>query len=45
MKDKFGLVGSPFPELNLPNSREESTNVRDLLGKKNVVVVRLRGLH
>jgi peroxiredoxin len=45
MKDKFQMVGTRIPEFSLPNSRGETTNIRDFEGKKNVVVILLRGIH
>jgi peroxiredoxin len=43
-KDKFKMVGTKIPEFTLPNSREETVNIRDFEGKKNVVVSLLRGI-
>jgi len=43
-KDKFQMVGTKIPEFSLPNSRGETVNIRDFEGKKNVVVVLLRGI-
>ena len=44
MKDKFDMVGKKIPEINLPNSREETININQFYGKKNVVVIMLRGI-
>jgi peroxiredoxin len=38
------MIGTKIPEFSLPNSREETVNIKDFQGKKNVVVVLLRGL-
>lgn len=43
-KDKFQMVGTKIPEFSLPNSRGETVNIKDFEGKKNVVVVLLRGI-
>jgi peroxiredoxin len=45
MKDKFQMVGAKIVEFSLPNSRGETVSIRDFEGKKNVVVVLLRGIH
>jgi peroxiredoxin len=39
------MVGEKIPEFSLPNSRGETVNIRDFEGKKNVVVILLRGIH
>ncbi len=44
MKDKFDMVGKKIPEFSLPNSRDETVNIQDYLGKKNVIVILLRGV-
>ena len=44
MKDKFDMVGSKLPEFSLPNSRGETVNINEFIGKKNVVVILLRGI-
>ena len=44
MKDKFEMVGKEIPNFNLPNSRGETVSIRDFAGKKNVVVILLRGI-
>jgi peroxiredoxin len=43
--DKFHTVGTKIPEFSLPNSRGETVNIRDFEGKKNVVIVLLRGIN
>ena len=45
MKDKFELVGTKIQEFTLPNSRGESVNIRDLEGKKKVVVILFRDIN
>jgi len=45
MKDKFQLVGTKIQEFSLPNSRGESLNIRDLEGKKKVVVILFRDIN
>ena len=42
MKDKFKLVGTKIIDFTLPNSRGESTNIREFEGDKNVVIVLFR---
>lgn len=42
MKDKFNLVGTEISEFSLPNSRNETTNILQFKGKKNVVIVLFR---
>lgn len=44
MKDKFDTVGEKIPEFELPNSKGETVNIRAFEGKKNVVVILLRGI-
>lgn len=44
VKDKFEMVGNKIQEFDLPNSRGEIVNIRELQGK-NVVVVLLRDLN
>ncbi|MGV9198272.1 MAG: hypothetical protein ACOC44_16120 [Promethearchaeia archaeon] len=44
MKDKFNLVGTRIQEFSLPNSRDESVNIRDLKGQ-NVVIILFRSIH
>lgn len=44
MKDKFDLVGTKIQEFSLPNSRDETVNIRDLEGK-NVVIILFRSIH
>ncbi|WXG42959.1 MAG: hypothetical protein WED04_02615 [Promethearchaeati archaeon SRVP18_Atabeyarchaeia-1] len=44
MNDKFHMVGTRIPEFSLPNSRGENVNIRDFEGKKNVVIILLRGI-
>lgn len=39
------MVGTKIPEFSLPNSRGENVNIKDFEGKKNVVVVLLRGIN
>lgn len=45
MKDKFEMVGKKILEISLPNSREETVNINEFLGKKNVVIVLFRSIH
>jgi peroxiredoxin len=45
LKDKFELVGTKIQEFSLPNSRGETVNIRDLEGKKKVVVVLFRNIN
>ncbi len=44
MKDKFEMIGKEIPNFSLPNSRSEIVSIKDFAGKKNVVVVLLRGI-
>jgi len=41
MKDKFNLVGTKINEFELPNSRGEKKNIRELQGQ-NVILVLFR---
>jgi peroxiredoxin len=45
MKDKFNLVGTKVEEFELPNSRGETMNIRDLENKKNVILVLFRDIN
>ncbi len=45
MKDKFNLVGTKIEEFELPNSRGETINIRDLENKKNVILVLFRDIN
>lgn len=45
MKDKFNMVGKLIEEFSLPNSRDENANIKDFIGKKNVIVALLRGIN
>ncbi|MFX0021161.1 MAG: hypothetical protein ACFE9S_02475 [Candidatus Hermodarchaeota archaeon] len=45
MKDKFNLVGTKIVEFELPNSRGETINIRDLENKKNVILVLFRDIN
>ncbi|NHI94499.1 MAG: hypothetical protein EAX96_18555 [Candidatus Lokiarchaeota archaeon] len=38
------MVGKEFPAFTLPNSRDETVNLQDFRGKKNLVVILLRGI-
>jgi len=44
IKDKFQLVGSKIQEFELPNSRGEVVNIRELENKKKVIVILFRGI-
>jgi peroxiredoxin len=44
MKDKFEMVGKEIEAFSLPNSREKNVNIKDFIGKKNVIVALLRGI-
>ena len=45
IKDKFQLVGTKIKEFELPNSRGETLNIRNLENKKNVIIVLFRSIH
>jgi peroxiredoxin len=45
MKDKFKLVGSKIKEFELPNSRGEKINIKDLENRKNVILVLFRDIN
>ena len=45
IKDKFRLVGSKIQEFELPNSRGNTVNIRDLENKKNTIIVLFRGIN
>ncbi len=38
------MVGKRIPEFSLPNSRGETANIRDFEGKRNIVLILLRGI-
>ena len=38
------MVGSKLPEFSLPNSRGETVNINEFIGKKNIIVILLRGI-
>ncbi len=38
------MVGKKIQEFSLPNSRGETVNIRDLEGKKSVVLILFRGI-
>jgi peroxiredoxin len=44
IKDKFRLVGSKIQEFELPNSKGNTVNIRDLENKKNIIIVLFRGI-
>lgn len=43
MKDIYDWVGKPIPEFTLQNTRGDRVNIRDFQGKKNVIIVLIRG--
>ncbi len=45
MKDKFNLVGTKIEEFELPNSRGETINIRDLENKNNVILILFRDIN
>ena len=45
IKDKFQLIGTKIPEFALPNSRDETINIRSLENSKNVVIILFRDIH
>ena len=45
INDKFHLVGTKIEEFELPNTRGETVNIRDLENKKNVIVILFRSIH
>jgi hypothetical protein len=45
MKDKFNLVRSKMEEFELPNSRGETINIRDLENIKNVMIILFRDIN
>ena len=45
IKDKFQLVGTRIEEFELPNSKGETVNIRDLEDKNNVIIVLFRSIH
>ncbi len=44
IKDKFQLVGTKIQEFELPNSRGEIVNIRELEDKKNIIIILFRGI-
>jgi len=45
IKDKFQLVGTKIAEFELPNSRGETTNIREFENKKNVIIILFRDIN
>lgn len=45
MKDKFNLVGKTIEEFSLPNSRGKRVNIREVLGRKNILISLKKGLN
>ena len=45
MKDKFQLVGTKIQEFSLKNSRGDTVNIRDLEGKKKVLLILFRDIN
>jgi len=39
------MVDTKIPAFELPNSRGETVNIRDLENKKNVVIILFRDIH
>ncbi len=44
MKDKFNMIGKHIKEFSLPNSRGETVNIKEVLGRKNIVISLKKGL-
>ncbi len=44
MKDKFGMVGKKIELFSLPNSRGETINIEEFLGRKNILISLRRGI-
>lgn len=44
MQDKFDMLEKKIPEFSLPNSRDETININQFFGKKNIIVILLRGI-
>jgi hypothetical protein len=45
MKDKFNMVGKHIDEeFSLPNSRGETVNIKEFLGRKNILISLKKGL-
>lgn len=44
MKDKFNMVGKKIESFSLPNSRGETVNTREVLGRKNILISLRRGI-
>ena len=38
MKDKFNMVGKKIEEFSLPNSRGETVNIKEFLGRKKILI-------
>jgi len=45
MKDKFDMVGKRIEEFSLPNSRGDTVNIREFLGRKNILISLKKGLN
>jgi peroxiredoxin len=44
MKDKFNMVGNKIEYFSLPNSRGETINIEEILGRKNILISLRRGI-
>lgn len=44
MKDKFNMLGKAIEEFSLPNSRGETLNIKEVLGRKNILISLKKGL-
>ena len=42
--EKFDLVGKPIPDLNLPDTRGGTTNLRTFIGRRIVILILLKGV-
>ncbi|WP_457918839.1 hypothetical protein [Candidatus Lokiarchaeum ossiferum] len=45
MKDKFGIVGTPLEDFELPTSRSATFSSVNMRSTSNLVIVLLRDIH
>ena len=44
MKDKFNMVGKAIEAFSLPNSIGETVNIKEIIGRKNLLISLKKGL-
>ena len=45
MKDKFNKLGKTIEAFSLPNSRGATVNIKEFLGRKNILISLKKGLN